>query len=135
VDAIPFAAACAALASWMAGQGLEAPERGGVEGVLELVAGEPVVLGSVAGALLLALFSYATLAHALAGATLGKLLLHIRVVGPDGARPSLTRSAVRSGLAGLSFALLGLGFLLAMFTRTGRALHDLVARTWVVEAP
>jgi uncharacterized RDD family membrane protein YckC len=34
-----------------------------------------------------------------------------------------------------SAACLGLGFLLALFTRTGRALHDLVARTWVVKAP
>lgn len=98
-----------------------------------------VLHGSVAtplvGVLALAFFTYTTLSHALSGATLGKWLLGIRVVGPDGARLSLGRSALRSILSGVSLGLLGLGFLLAFFTRTGRTLHDLVARTWVVEAP
>jgi uncharacterized RDD family membrane protein YckC len=136
VDAVPFATACAALVSWLAGQAAGAsPGSSGIEGSLDLLASEQVTAASIAGALFLAIFSYATLAHALGGATLGKWLLHLKVVGPDGARPSLTRSAARSALAGLSFGLLGLGFLLALFTRTGRALHDLAARTWVVEAP
>ncbi len=90
---------------------------------------------SVAAAVALALVTYATLAHALGGATLGKRLVRIRVVGPDGGPPSPARSALRSSLALFSVALLGLGFLLALFTRTGRALHDVVARTWVVKAP
>jgi uncharacterized RDD family membrane protein YckC len=47
----------------------------------------------------------------------------------------MARSAARSALAALSVAALGLGVLLAFFTRSGRALHDLLARTWVVEAP
>jgi uncharacterized RDD family membrane protein YckC len=42
---------------------------------------------------------------------------------------------VRSGAAVASAALLGLGFVVALFTRSGRALHDLIARTWVVKAP
>jgi uncharacterized RDD family membrane protein YckC len=33
----------------------------------------------------------------------------------------------------LSAALLGLGFLLALFSRSGRALHDWIAGTYVVE--
>jgi len=136
VDLLPFATACAALVSWLAGQAAAVrPSSGGMEGVLDLLAREQVTAASIAGALFLALFSYGTLAHALGGTTLGKWLFHLKVVGPDGARPSLTRSAVRSALAGLSFALLGLGFLLALFTRSGRAMHDLLARTWVVEAP
>jgi uncharacterized RDD family membrane protein YckC len=136
VDLVPFATACAALTSWLARQAAAVRvSSAGMEGALDLLAREQVVASSIAGALFLALFSYATLAHALGGATLGKWLLHLKVVGPDGARPSLGRSAVRSALAGFSFALLGLGFLLALFTRSGRALHDLLARTWVVEAP
>ena len=70
-------------------------------------------------ALLLAV--YATLAHALAGATLGKWMMGLRVVGPDGRRPSLARSAARAALGAFSAALLGLGFLLALFTRSGAA--------------
>jgi uncharacterized RDD family membrane protein YckC len=88
----------------------------------------------VTAAVTLAVAVYATLAHALAGATLGKRLLGLAVVGPDGRRPSLGRSAARAGLAILSATLLGLGLLLALFTRSGRALHDLAARTWVVDA-
>jgi len=132
VDGAPFAAAVAALVSWLGGQA--AGRQPGAPAALDLLLADGTVALSLAGVLALALFTYGTLAHALGGATLGKLLLGIRVVGPDGARPSLTRSAVRSAASVVSAGLLGLGFLLALFTRTGRSLHDLVARTWVVEA-
>jgi uncharacterized RDD family membrane protein YckC len=78
---------------------------------------------------------YHALAHGLSGATLGKRLVGIRVVGPDGRRPGLGRAAVRAVLGAVSLLLLGMGVLLALFTRSGRALHDLLSRTWVVEAP
>jgi uncharacterized RDD family membrane protein YckC len=137
VDVLPFAAGGIALARWLiraAAAGLPAPATG-IDGFLDLLARERVIVLSVAAAVTLALSTYATLAHALAGATLGKRLLGLAVVGPDGARPSLARSAARSALVVLSAALLGLGLLLPYFTRSGRALHDLLARTWVVEAP
>ncbi len=78
---------------------------------------------------------YQLLAHGMYGATLGKRLVGIRVVGPDGKRPGLGRATIRAVLGTMSLLLLGLGVLLALFTRSGRALHDLLARTWVVEAP
>jgi uncharacterized RDD family membrane protein YckC len=87
-----------------------------------------------AGALVL-FAVYHTLAHGMSGATLGKRLLGIRVVGPDGKRPAFPRAAIRAVLGLISLLLLGLGVLLALFTRSGRGLHDLLARTWVVEAP
>jgi uncharacterized RDD family membrane protein YckC len=90
----------------------------------------PVFLGA-----LVIFVVYHALAHALCGATLGKRLVRIRVVGPDGRRPGLGRAAIRAFLAGFSLVFLGLGVILALFTRSGRALHDLLARTWVVEAP
>ncbi|WP_242344742.1 RDD family protein [Anaeromyxobacter terrae] len=111
------------------------PTPSGLDGLLDLLAREAGVVLSLAALLAVALAVYATLAHALAGATLGKWMVGLRVVGPDGRRPSLARSAVRAALGGVSAGLLGLGFLLALFTRSGRALHDLLARTWVVEAP
>ncbi|MGC4000058.1 MAG: RDD family protein [Anaeromyxobacter sp.] len=92
------------------------------------------LVAPILGAVAVLWLVYATLCHALAGATLGKGLLRVRVVGPGGRRPSLGRSAFRSALALMSVALLGLGVLLALFTRSGRGLHDLIARTWVVEA-
>jgi resuscitation-promoting factor RpfA len=135
VDVLPFAAGGFALArALVRAAALPAPPTG-FDGFLDLVARERVIVLSVAAAVALALAVYTTLAHALAGATLGKRLLGIRLVGPDGARPSMARSAGRTALAALSVGALGLGVLLAFFTRSGRALHDLLARTWVVEAP
>jgi uncharacterized RDD family membrane protein YckC len=137
LDGGPFLAAGGALAFVLlreAAAGRNLPLHG-LEDLVEVVARERVIALSVAGAVALALATYATLAHALGGATLGKRLVGIRVVGPDGGPPSPSRSAVRSALAVASAALLGLGFVLALFTRTGRALHDLLARTWVVKAP
>jgi uncharacterized RDD family membrane protein YckC len=137
VDVIPFLAAGGALGFFLLRE--VAAARGGpprsLDEVVELVSAERVIALSVVGAVVLALATYATLAHALGGATLGKRLVRIRVVGPDGGPPSPARSAIRSLLAVISAALLGLGFLLALFTRTGRALHDVLARTWVVKAP
>jgi uncharacterized RDD family membrane protein YckC len=116
-----------------------AAARGGppasVEEVIDLVLAERVISLSIAAAVAIALATYTTLAHALGGATLGKRLVGISVVGPDGGPPSPARSAIRTILALVSAGLLGLGFVLALFTRTGRALHDLLARTWVVKAP
>jgi uncharacterized RDD family membrane protein YckC len=137
IDVLPFLAGGLALARAFvraAGRGLPAPATG-LDGLLDLVAREQVIVLSVAAVVTLALGAYATLAHALAGATLGKRLLGLRVVGRDGVRPSFARSTARSALLVLSVVLLGLGVLLALFTRSGRGLHDLVARTWVVEAP
>jgi uncharacterized RDD family membrane protein YckC len=137
IDGIPFLLAGGALARSLireAGAALPAPPDG-IDGFLDLLARERLIALSVVAAAALALAVYATLAHTLAGATLGKRLLGLRVIGPDGAPPSPARSAARSALAVLSAGLVGLGFLLALFTRSGRALHDLLARTWVVKAP
>ena len=137
IDVLPLAAAVAYFGRSLVGSAeaaLPAPPTG-LDGLVDLVVREAGIVVPLAGLLVVAVAVYATLAHALAGATLGKWILGLRVVGPDGAKPSLARSTTRSLLAVVSAALLGLGFLLALFTRSGRALHDLLARTWVVEAP
>jgi uncharacterized RDD family membrane protein YckC len=137
IDVLPLAAGVAYLGRSLVGSAeaaLPAPPTG-LDGLLDLLARESGIVLPLAALLVLALAVYATLAHALAGATLGKWILGLRVVGPGGARPSFARSAARSLLAVLSAGLFGLGFLLALFTRSGRALHDLLARTWVVVAP
>jgi len=70
----------------------------------------------------------------LSGATVGKRLLGIRVVGADGRPPGLGRSLVR-GLGYLvSTPLFNLGFLWSLLDRDSRAWHDLLAGTRVVEA-
>jgi uncharacterized RDD family membrane protein YckC len=134
IDALPLAAGAVLLARALVARAPGAAAPASLGGLLDLVARESVVVGSIAALLAIALFVYATLAHGLAGATVGKRLLGLRVVGPGGARPSLARSASRSLLGVLSASLLGAGFLLALFTASGRSLHDLLARTWVVES-
>jgi uncharacterized RDD family membrane protein YckC len=79
-------------------------------------------------------FAYQWLCVTLVGATPGMLLLGLRVVAPDGARPAPGRSAARALLGVASGAALGLGLLVALFTRSGRGAHDLGAGTWVVLA-
>ena len=86
-------------------------------------------------ALALAGFVYQLLCHWLLGATFGKRVAGLRVVGPDGARPGLGRSARRAAASVLGVMLFGIGPLLALFTRSGRGLNDFAAGTAVVEAP
>ena len=87
-DGLPFVAAGVALAGGSSREAAAAlAPPAGVDGLLDLLARERVIALSVTAAVTLALAVYATLAHALGGATLGKRLLRIRVVGPDGAPP------------------------------------------------
>ncbi len=135
VDALPFVVGAVMLVRSFVRQAELSIEPRGIDGFLDLVAREWVIVTSVTVAAVLALAVYATLAHALAGATLGKKVFGLRLVCADGNRPTMARSAARSALCIVSGALLGLGFLVALFTRSGRALHDFLARTWVVRAP
>jgi len=66
------------------------------------------------------------------GRTLGKWVTGLRIERRDGRPAGFAHVAVRH-LVGypLSLLTLGLGFLLAVFSREGRALHDLIAGTVV----
>ena len=67
------------------------------------------------------------------GKSLGKMLTGLRIVKTDGNPPSLGSLLIRH-LVGypLTVLTLGLGFLLSVFNKKGRALHDLLAGTVVV---
>ena len=69
----------------------------------------------------------------LSGRTLGKWVTNLRIVRRDGRPLSFARASLRH-LVGypLTLATFGIGFLVAAFSREGRALHDLVAATVVV---
>jgi uncharacterized RDD family membrane protein YckC len=85
--------------------------------------------------LLLVKLSYFCAFTAVGGQTIGKMAARIRVVGADD-RPVDAALAMRRTLAGLvSAALLGLGFLPALFGSDRRALHDRMARTRVIALP
>ncbi|MCB0322993.1 MAG: RDD family protein [Bdellovibrionales bacterium] len=65
-------------------------------------------------------------------ATPGKYLLRLRVVDGDAERISLTRAMCRHFAKLLSSVPLGLGFVIAGFTEEKRALHDILAGSFVV---
>lgn len=64
-------------------------------------------------------------------ATLGKIVLGLRVVGLDGAPISFGRATGRHFAKYLSAFILGIGFIMAAFTDKKQALHDLMAGTLV----
>ncbi len=99
-----------------------------------------LVLERQLGLILLALAvaiggAYATVAHALGGATFGKRLFGLRVVGPGGAPVALSQSFARTLVACLTGAPAGLGFAFALFDRQHAALHDRLVGTRVVRHP
>jgi uncharacterized RDD family membrane protein YckC len=67
------------------------------------------------------------------GQTLGKWATGLRIVSTDGHPLSPGRSLLRHVVGYMaSLITLGLGFLLAVFSSQGRALHDLIAGTIVI---
>lgn len=85
------------------------------------------------GAFWLALYLGYHAAGAMAGSTIGKALMGLRVVDAEGASPGLGRALVRAfGL--LLSTPLNLGFLWSFVNRDSRTWHDLLAGTYVVEA-
>ncbi|WP_394538572.1 RDD family protein [Lysobacter enzymogenes] len=76
---------------------------------------------------------YAGLESSSMQATLGKLAVGIKVVDTDGARLGRGRALARWAASIVSWLTLGVGFLMAAFTERKRGLHDLLARTQVVD--
>jgi len=69
------------------------------------------------------------------GMTLGKIILNIRVVDIDTARPpSFIMALLRAGFRIISESIFYLGYIMAYFSPTVQTLHDKMARTVVVDA-
>ena len=69
------------------------------------------------------------------GQTLGKIVTRLRIVNLDGSSPALGAVALRQTVGYfLTLVTLGFGFVLACFSRRGRALHDFLAGTMVIYA-
>jgi len=67
------------------------------------------------------------------GQSVGKMLVGIRIVRRDGTRAHAAQILLRNTLGYLLTVItLGLGFLIAAITPSGRALHDYVAGTIVI---
>ena len=67
------------------------------------------------------------------GQSLGKMIAGLRIVSSEGGHPSVGPLVLRQTLGYLlTLATVGLGFLLSVFGRKGRALHDYISGTQVV---
>jgi len=70
--------------------------------------------------------------HAAHGQTPAKAILRLRVVDKDGQKPGFFRLLLRAFVFVISFYLYGIPFIYAFFDSQRRAVHDLVAGTYVV---
>jgi uncharacterized RDD family membrane protein YckC len=85
---------------------------------------------------LLFAIAYTTTLHAVAGQTIGKSLVGVRVVAAaDGARLTVGPALLRHLAYVLSLLPLGFGFWMAGLRRDKRALHDLIAGSRVERLP
>jgi uncharacterized RDD family membrane protein YckC len=75
--------------------------------------------------------AYTTVLHSLAGQTIGKMIVGVRVVGGDDGPPPFGAALLRFIAYFASAAPLTLGFAMAGLRRDKRALHDLIAGTRV----
>ncbi len=76
---------------------------------------------------------YALLESGKHQATWGKRLLGIKIIGKDGQRIGFARASGRFFAKLLSYITLYIGFIMAGFTSRKRALHDIIAETYVVK--
>jgi uncharacterized RDD family membrane protein YckC len=69
------------------------------------------------------------------GATVGKMACGIKIVMPDGNKPSYPRSFARFLAKLLSFFTAYIGYIIAAFDKEKRGLHDMICNTRVVYLP
>jgi len=93
----------------------------------------PELLALIGAAWVTLIFGYQLLGN-LGGATLGKRLLGLRVVARDGGPLGFMRSLIRALIWMVGSTAGNFGFLLALFNRENRTLHDYASGTVVVEA-
>ena len=67
--------------------------------------------------------------------TLGKIALGVEVTDLNGGSIPLKTAILRAVGKAISFSIMCIGFLFAYFSEKKQTLHDLIARTMVVESP
>ena len=78
-------------------------------------------------------FLYHTIFVYLYGATLGKLAVKIYCVRANGSAMDIATAAIRAAVRLISEMIFYMGFLVALFTNSRQSLHDMAAKTLVVE--
>ncbi|WP_169974270.1 RDD family protein [Tautonia rosea] len=108
----------------------------GLDGLLGLTGLDPETIRPLSAllAFVLIVLYFATLESGSRQATLGKLILGLKVTTDEGHRLSFPRAFGRFFAKLLSLIPFGVGFVMAAFTEQHRALHDLLAGTLVVRS-
>lgn len=119
IDALPFGAGASATVWFLLVQMGKPPT--------------PELLALIGAAWVTAVFAYQLVGN-LNGGTLGKRLLGLRVVARDGGPPGFMRCLIRSLVWVIGTTAGSFGFVVALFNRENRALHDYASGTVVVEA-
>ncbi len=118
LDTLPFGAGAAATVWILVGLLAKAPT--------------PELLVLIGAAWITLVFTYQLVGN-LKGGTFGKRLIGLRVIARDGGPPGFARSLLRA-LVWLIGSMAGnFGFLVALFNRENRTLHDYASGTVVVE--
>ncbi|WP_298706622.1 RDD family protein [uncultured Campylobacter sp.] len=78
-------------------------------------------------------FLYHTIFVYLYGASLGKLAVKIYCVRADGGAMDIATAVIRAAVRVISETIFYMGFLVAFFTNSRQCLHDMAAKTLVVE--
>lgn len=68
-------------------------------------------------------------------ATIGKRIMHLQVVNAEGGKLTFNQASVRHVMKFLSLFTLGVGFLMAGFSKRRQALHDLPSDCLVIRVP
>ena len=90
------------------------------------------IIGLSTSILLITWFYYALLESGARQATVGKMVLKIKVTDATGGRISFARASLRYFSKILSNLFLMIGYIMAGFTEKRQALHDMIANTYVV---
>lgn len=78
------------------------------------------------------MFLYFLVFHQLFGKTIGKMITKTRVVSIRQKKPAFLEQLIRTTGYAVSALPLGLGFILMVFRKDRRALHDLMSGTYVM---
>ena len=90
------------------------------------------IIGLSSSILLITWFYYALLESGARQATVGKMILKIKVTDSTGGRISFARASLRYFSKILSSLFMMIGYIMAGFTPKRQALHDYIADTYVV---
>lgn len=93
----------------------------------------PELLAFAGASWITLVFAYQVVGN-LSGGTFGKRLLGLRVIARDGGPPGFLRSLIRALVWLIGSTAANFGFLVALFNRENRALHDYASGTVVVES-